>query len=190
MPQSNRKLYGYYSASENYNSCTFFFASNDGEYRKSEDGIYLTIRIMAYALGDGQYHYSQRDVQYDRRGKLFIMGDQWIIQTVDEPPGCGGATGFFHLGPYEHDAFRYYVEKKITAIGIGVISRKAFFHDKRGTHFTKRQGFISPGEAVAVLGESGDFSLVQQTDTDYFSKNSGQVVTGWIRSVDLANPFP
>jgi hypothetical protein len=188
--QSGEKVYGYYGASEKNNSCMFFFAGGSEKPRKTMDGVYSILDIAAYVLNSDQYHYRERDEQYDKVGKVYIMGDQWIIQTTGEPAGCGGSTGFFHLDPYEHDAFRYYVRKKVPAIGIRVASRRTFFYDNQGIQFIKRKGYMVPGDVVAVLKESGGFSYVRYTDTDYFNQVPGRVTSGWVHSADLANPLP
>jgi hypothetical protein len=188
--QSGEKMYGYYAASEKNNSCIFFFTGGGEKHKKTADGIYSIVDIKTYALGGDEYHYEERDVQYDKAGDVYTMGDQWIIQTIGEPPGCGGATGFFHLDPYEHDAFRYYVTKRIPAIGIRIVSNKSFFYDARGVQFVKRKGYVTSGDVVAVLKESGGFSYVRYTDPDYFSQDPGRITSGWVRSVDLTDPFP
>jgi len=188
--RSGERLYGYYGALEKNNSCMFFFTGNSRNHGKTKDGVYSTLDVVTYALDSNQYHYTQRDKQYDMPGKIYIMGDQWIIQTTGEPPGCGGATGFFHLGPYDHDVFRYYVSNEISAVGIRVASKKTSFYERRGVLFSKRKAYITPGDVVTVLKISGDFSYARYTNPDYFNPTPGKVISGWIRTSDLENPFP
>lgn len=188
--QSGERLYGYYAASEGIRSCIFFFIGGSENRNKTADGMYSVIDITTYALGGDQYHYDERDVQYDKAGKIYVQGDQWIIKTLGEPPGCGGATGFFHLDPYEHDAFRYYMTKWIPAIGIRMALKRSFLYDVRGVRFVKRKGYVVPGDVLVVLNEYGKFSHIRYTDPDYFSQTPGKVTSGWIKSADLTNPLP
>ncbi len=188
--RSGNTLYGYYGAIEKNNSCMFFFAGSSESHKKTKDDVYSILDVETYALDSTQYHYNQRDKQYDRPGKIYILGDQWIIQTAGEPPGCGGATGFFHLDPYKLDAFRYYVSNRIPAVGIRVATKRTSFYEKRGALFSKRKSYITPGDVVAVLTVSGDFAFVRYTDPDYFNPVPGRVTTGWVRTSNLENPFP
>ncbi|MFM0238947.1 hypothetical protein [Paraburkholderia phytofirmans] len=187
---SENSLRGYYGALEKGASCMFFFTADLKNSKKTSDGLYSTFDVATYALNSEQFLYAKRDVRFDTPGKLYVMGDQWIIKTDAEPPGCGGAVGFFHLGPYDHDATRYYVSRKIPALGLDIVTRKTFFHDKRGRSFLKRKTYLTAGDVVAVLKQDGVYFFVRYTDPDYFNPVPGKVTAGWVRSTDLNDPFP
>lgn len=188
--ESGNSLRGYYGALEKGVSCMFFFTANTKSTTKTSDGVYSILDVKTYALSASQFRYVDRDAEWDIPGQLYVMGDQWIIETSLEPPGCGGAVGFFHRGPSDQDATRYYITKKIRAYGIRVVKRKTFFYGKRGHSFAITNGYLTPGDVVGVLTQNGDYSLVRYTNPDFFNAVPGKVTSGWVRSTDINDPFP
>jgi len=187
--ESNGQLYGYYGAVEKNKSCMFLFV---GHSLSVEDvgATPMIEKIKTFGFELGKYSYIDRYKPADIDGTITITGGEWIVQTEEEPPGCGGSVGVFHSSPFNSHQFRYNVTTKISALSIRIATKKSSFFKRKNKLLLKTKSYITEGDVVAVLKQEGGFSYIRYTDPDYFTPISQRVTTGWIRTSDLEDPFP
>ncbi|ALL68218.1 hypothetical protein K788_00003815 [Paraburkholderia caribensis MBA4] len=183
------RIAGYYTAVEGNKSCDFYFFGSEDYARKDSNG-YTVIDIQTFATQWEKFTYVERDRDFDIKGHIYRIGDKWIVQTTDEPPGCGGAVGLFTKGPNDDHPFIYSVKRRFSAVAIRVVSRKTYLYRRSGNSFKKGGGYLTEGDNVVALNTEGGFTNVRYTDPNYFSKKPGAVTVGWVRSSDLLDPFP
>ncbi|AMO97767.1 hypothetical protein CFter6_5197 [Collimonas fungivorans] len=178
--KSEGKVFGYYGFIHQILpfSCQFFFMQNGAE-SASEIGI------DSFSLDAGKYGYENRNKDYDISGKIFIKNSDWIIQTTDSPPGCGGAVGSFLKGPEDSHPTSYTEVEEVPAIAIRTVIRKTFLFDKKGNVFSRRRGYFTSGDVVAVIEQSDIYSYVR-----FSHPATGKITTVWVNRKDLENPFP
>lgn len=178
--KSGGKIFGYYGFVHQRLpfSCQFFFIQNATQ-SASEIGI------DSFSLDAGKYGYENRNRDYDIPGKIFVKNSDWIIQTKDSPPGCGGAMGSFLNGPEDLHPTRYTEVEQVPAIAIRTVTRKTFLFDKKGKIFSSRKGYLTSGDVVAIIEQSDLYSYVR-----FSHPATGEVTTVWVNTKNLRNPFP
>ncbi|WP_143135617.1 hypothetical protein [Burkholderia ubonensis] len=194
--KSGRDIYGYYNAYEDQFSCSFmFFANSDVIRNRDYEGVTAlkskTFYISAYKRpGDGTFSYKNRDPDASIDGILYI-GEGAVGLTTDSPQGgCLSVAGIFTAKPGTRGAEQFEPTTELEAIGIAVISHKTFFHKMPGLR--KEAKYLVPGDWVAVLAKKGAYSYVRYVNPNMMieSADSRKVTTGWVRNLDLSDPFP
>ena len=178
--KSEGKIFGYYGFVHQRLpfSCQFFFMQNNVEPISG-------IGINSFSLDAGKYGYESRNKEYNIPGKIFIKDSDWIIQTEDSPPGCGGAAGSFLKGPEDAHPTRYTEVEEVPAIAIRTVTRKTFLFDKKGNVLSRRKGYFTSGDVVAVIEQGDIYSYVR-----FSHPATGKVTTVWVNTKDLKSPFP
>ncbi|WP_143137997.1 hypothetical protein [Burkholderia ubonensis] len=188
--QDGEKTTGVWDGRDAQFSCTFFFQSTGvagvaGEYQVQPVGTFF--------FPSSDYRYAHRDTTMDIPGSLYSNGDQWVLQTRDEQPGCGNSVGSFGLGPVDSNGGpvrRYIAKEELSAVGIRVVSKRAALYNKIGDSYRKRKGYLVAGDAVAVLREDRRYAYVRYTNPGPSDSDAGHVTVGWVLKEDLVDPFP
>ncbi|WP_157381570.1 hypothetical protein [Burkholderia ubonensis] len=188
--QDGEKTTGVWDGRDAQFSCIFFFQSTGvagiaGEYQVQPVGTFF--------FQSGDYRYAHRDTKMDIPGSLYSNGDQWVLQTRDEQPGCGNSVGSFGLGPIDSNGGpvrRYIAKEELSAVGIRVVAKRAALYDKLGDSYRKRKGYLVAGDAVAVLREDRRYVYVRYTNPGPSDSDAGHVTVGWVLKEDLVDPFP
>lgn len=184
----NGTLTGYYDSRDNRRSCAFLFSQISGEV-EGRPQPYSEVKIFTFVPKGNGFSFDGRNSFFDIKGELYRRGETWIIRTDEGQAGCENALGAFTSFPTDKVGGEIFsVTKKISAIGIRLVSRKSFFYDLRDEQFIVRKGYLAPGDGVVVLQAHGKFSYVRFSDPR--QGTDGRVTTGWVHSADLVNPFP
>jgi hypothetical protein len=163
------------------------------QYSRGETGLpdigeYSAVNVLTFLPGDIYLDFSDRFKEYDIDGVLYRKDDEWVIKPSRPQAGCANSMGVFEFDPLDIRAEGYAVSRKIPAVGIRLINAKAQFHDLHEGRFVARKGYLTKNDGVIVLKEFQQYSYVRYADPN--SAEPGRVTTGWVRSVDLVNPFP
>lgn len=187
--RNDGRIYGFYGAVNSKFSCMFFFFQDENSSRPSING-YTDTGLLTFVPSEKSFEFSDRDKTFDINGDLYRSGDEWVIKTSTGQAGCENSTGgfIFNLGSLQ--AARYYVVKKIPAIGIRLVIRKSYLYDFHDEIFSARKSYLTKWNAVVVVEARGQFSLIRFSDPRLNAKSYGKVTTGWIHSEDLVDPFP
>ncbi|WP_152601910.1 hypothetical protein [Burkholderia paludis] len=194
--KSGKDIYGYYNAYQDQFSCSFmFFANSDIVKNHDYEGVTSlkskTFYISAYKRpGDGTFSYKNRNPDASIDGVLYI-GDGAVGLTTDSPQGgCLSVAGIFTAKPGTRGAEQFEPTTELKAIGIAVISRKTFLHKSPGSG--KEEKYLVPGDWVAVLSRKGAYSYIRYVNPNMMieSTDSKKITTGWVRDLDISNPFP
>ncbi|WP_060011960.1 hypothetical protein [Burkholderia ubonensis] len=188
--QDGEKTTGVWDGRDAQFSCIFFFQSTGvtgvaGEYQVQPVGTFF--------FPSSDYRYAHRDTKMDIPGSLYSNGDQWVLQTRDEQPGCGNSVGSFGLGPVDSNGGpvrRYIAKDELSAVGIRVVAKRAALYNKIGDSYRKRKGYLVAGDAVAVLREDRRYAYVRYTNPGPSDSDAGHVTVGWVLKEDLVDPFP
>jgi hypothetical protein len=178
------EIYGFYSAHNEKFFCSFFFMSTD-KLRAHQDSL-ITIETFDLNYHKQQFNYSQRDNDSSIKGNLSMKDGQINIRTNTQRPGCDSAAG----GLFDTGGLPYTVKTKVSGLGIAVATRKTFLYE--GPGLGGKHGYLAAGDAVAILNRKDGYSHIRyfNPDTLIEENDKKKIVTGWIRSVDLVNPFP
>jgi hypothetical protein len=183
-------VFGFYAAENEKFSCDFLFVSNhDGKQHPAAAG-YNPTELLTFVQSDGKYLYDQRDPDFDVRGVAYTTENEWILHTDIEQAGCGNAMGIFSFSAPDAPAFRYYITKKIQAVGVRTVTRKSFIYDKRSGTPIRIKGYVTNGDNVLVIHEKNGFSYIRFFDPKTYVNDPGKATYGWVHSTDLVNPFP
>ncbi|WP_308142564.1 hypothetical protein [Burkholderia pseudomallei] len=188
--KADGKVFGYFGVENDQFSCLIFFVQGDA---KTTDGAgYQKHDVATFTLDYSHAHftYDKRDRTFDIPGAVYEHGDEWILQTSEEPPGCANIAGPFEGGPGTPDAQRFVVSAQTPALGIRVVTRKTHFFDKAWDAFKQRKGFLVDGDVVVVTEQSASYAHVRYVNPSAMASHPGEVTTGWVRAADLENPFP
>lgn len=180
---------GHYGAVENDKNCEFFFYQT-GEASARNGGYHETdISSFSFTAPPKSYRHKDRDERFDSAGEVYNLQYQWIVRIDRPAPGCvGWAVGSFAKGPGDKDVVRYTTENRAKAVGIRVLSKKSPFYRKIGSRFDSTRAYLLAGDVVVVLKTLSSYSRVRYANPD--SVSEGRVLTGWVRTADLVNPFP
>jgi len=182
---------GMYSMENDRFGCIFLFFENGPTSKVTEDKNFSDTKILTFVPDDKSFLFAERDATFDIAGDLYRHEDEWSIRTSRGQAGCENATGLFMSGLGGNPgAIIYNVTEKIHAIGIRLVARKTYFHEYSSGEFVKRKGYLTKWNGVVVLQTRGQFSYVRFIDARLNAASLGRVTTGWIRTVDLVNPFP
>ncbi|WP_459619939.1 hypothetical protein [Burkholderia sp. 3C] len=187
--QDGGKVYGFYDARDPRFSCSFFFYE-DGSSGLNEIDGYSNTGLSTFVPGGKIFYYKGRNKGFDIAASLYRDEDEWMVRTKSGQAGCENAAGSFLATPNNSIGFSYHVEKKISALGIRLVERKTILHDMRNGEFIPRKGYLTTRDSVVLIDSRLDYSLVRYVNPYDNSKNQGKVVTGWVKSGDLVNPFP
>ncbi|WP_233866960.1 hypothetical protein [Paraburkholderia adhaesiva] len=189
--QSRSGVYGYYRAEAENFSCYFLFYKSELE-SDFKGGEKSSFNINTFILGDKSLAFSERDSSFDVAGHIYVDLDEWIINTQQEPPGCGTAAGGFTRPAHDIYAAKYNVIKRIPAIGIRVVKGPSHFYSERNGVFVKRSGHLVKSDSVLVLQKRGMYSYILFPDVNFTgpSSTAGPFASGWIHTSDLVDPFP
>lgn len=194
--KSGDDIYGYYNAHQDQFSCGFMFFANSGVVKNHDyEGVTAlkikTFYISAYKRpGDGTFSYRNRIPAASIDGVLYI-GDGAVGLTTDSPQGgCLSVAGIFTAKPGTRGAEQFEPTAEVEAMGIAVISRKTVLH--KAPRSGKEVNYLVPGDWVAVLSRKGTYSYVRYVNPnmEIESTDSKKITTGWVRDVDISNPFP
>jgi hypothetical protein len=189
MLRNGKKLTGYYGAVEGDKNCEFFFVQTEKLSAMEEGYLRGGVSSFSFAFPPESYRYNDRDKRFDSVGEVYELQDQRIVRIDNPEPGCvGWAVGSFGKKPGDKDAIRYTIESRIEAVGIRVVSHKAILYKKDGARFDRTHAYLVTGDVVVVLATSSLYAHVRYTDPN--SAREGRVITGWLRSSDLVDPFP
>ncbi len=188
--QDGKNTSGVWDGRDRQFSCTFFFQSTGiaeaaGEYQVQPVGTFF--------FPSKDYRYARRDKEMDIPGSLYSNGDQWVLQTRDEQPGCGNSVGSFGQGPSDSNGGlvrRYIAKEEFSAVSIRVVAKRAALYDKLGDAYQKRKGYLVAGDAVAVLREDRRYAYVRYTNPGPSDSDAGHVTVGWVLKENLVDPFP
>lgn len=189
--QSGDDIYGYYRARDEQFSCEFLFIANTGVGSKDADGVeVLKVKTFDFVPHKHAFSYAQRDPRASIDGVLYTSKDGVVLKTDRPHGGCMSAAGGFDALPGTRGAAQFEPVKRLDAIGIGVVIRKSFFYQQAGKG--KQQQYVVPGDPVAVLDRHGDYSHVRfvNEDMNVDDGDPKKITIGWIRSMDIADPFP
>lgn len=183
------KLSGYYNSSDNRRSCTFLFSQVGRELKGSPQPPYSQAEIFTFVPKGDDFKFSNRERSFDMKGQVYRRDDTWIIRTNEGQAGCENGLGAFVSPPADKVGGEMFsVTKRISAIGVRLVNRKSFFYDLQSGKFVARKGYLLKWNGVIVLRVHGRFSYVRYSESN--PPSSDRVTTGWVRSIDLVNPFP
>ena len=181
---------GFYDAENKKFSCLFLFFQDRKESKAVSVKGYTNTKLLTFTPSEDSFEFSNRNRTYDIDGSLYRRENEWIIRTTSAQAGCENAMGTFTFDPDDFRAASYYVEQELPAIGIRLIKNRSNFYDFRGGKFVARKGYLTKWNGVVILRTLDQFSFVRFVDPRANVENPGRVTTGWVRSADLANPFP
>ncbi|KVO86865.1 hypothetical protein WL21_06465 [Burkholderia ubonensis] len=188
--QDGEKTSGVWDGRDSQFTCTFFVQST-GAARVA--GEYQVQPVGTFFFPSSDYRYAHRDTKMDIPGSLYWNGDQWVLQTRDEQPGCGNSVGSFGLAPGDSNGGsvrRYIAKEELSAVGIRVVAKRAALYDKLGDSYRKRRSYLVAGDAVAVLRDDRRYAYVRYTNPGPSDSDAGHVTVGWVLKEDLVDPFP
>ncbi|QNB15886.1 hypothetical protein [Paraburkholderia tropica] len=187
--QSGNNLYGYYDSENERFSCVFFFyGKSNSPMLISSNHSSIEIDTFGFGLDPKSYAYQGRSKYSDIPGTLFSDSNGWVIKTDSPPDACNGIGADFSKSPSDANFSRYYIVEKLNALEIGVVVRKTLVREKIGSNRSK--AMLVGGDAVLVISRKGSNSYIRFIDSKLASLDRDPVVTGWVRSADIANPFP
>jgi hypothetical protein len=166
------------------------FFEEDIASKVEEDKGYSTTKIFTFVPGNDSFLFLNRNKTFDIPGNLYRRENEWIIKTSSGQAGCENATGTFIFDRDDSNAVTYVVRKKIPAIGIRLVKSKSYIYDYRDSKFFIRKRYLTKWNGVVVLQARDQFSYVRFADPRTNGTSQGRITTGWIRTVDLVNPFP
>ncbi|WP_321929961.1 hypothetical protein [Paraburkholderia guartelaensis] len=190
--ESGGRVSGFYREDDDRRSCYFLFYQDDEKSSNELMDGYSRQKINTFGLNyeENRFAFDDRPGNSDISGYIYKKDSAWVISTDEEPGGCGFEVGgFMHL-PQDQSTNTYTAKKSIPAIGVRVVNKKTYFYDKSGEDFARRSGYLTPGDAVVILQQNGAFSFVRFSDPRSDKATYGKLTTGWMRSIDLVNPFP
>jgi hypothetical protein len=181
---------GFYDAENEKFSCSFFFFQDNKGPNFPDIGDYTDTKLLTFVPSDGSFEFSNRDKSFDIEGDLYRSGDEWVIKTSSGQAGCENSAGGFIFNLGSEEAVRYYVKKKIPAIGIRIVKDKSFLYDYRDGNFIAKKSYLTKWNVVVALETRNQFSLVRFADPRLDVKSYGHVTIGWVHSADLVDPLP
>ncbi|CAM2150134.1 hypothetical protein ABLT15_25300 [Paraburkholderia tropica] len=189
--QSNNNFRGFYRGSLGMFSCGFlFFGKGDlFEPRGSENSIFKIATFMAIP-NSGRFKYEQRDPRADIGGRLYVTANKIAITTDSTHGGCLGVAGFFDAPPGQRGVIEFSQENKMEATGIFVIGKRVLLFknpDRR-----ESIGSLLSASLVIALRRKGQSVQVRYVNPDLQidDENPRKKIIGWVRSMDLVDPFP
>jgi len=183
--QSGDNIEGYYYSSEGNSSCEFLFISNRKLISsKTKSTLLLPAKIFFFSNGNN-FLYSGRDKKFDTDGTLYLDGNSLALKS-SKP--LGGSCMFSGDPGTRFGSMIFSLRKTFPALGIGIIKRKTFFYEEPGKH--RRTGYLVQDDRIILIKKSSNFSYIKYVNPELDVKDHFQITTGWIRSEDIANPFP
>ncbi|MEM5367434.1 hypothetical protein V4C53_15535 [Paraburkholderia azotifigens] len=178
------EIYGFYSAHNERFFCNFFFMSVD-KVRARPNGL-IPMETFNLDYHKRQFNYTQRDADSSIKGSLSMNGDKLNIRTNARRPGCDSAAG----GLFSEGGLPYTEKMKVPGLGIAVATKKTAVYDVAGR--SGKHGYLMAGDVVVVLRRTNRYSYIRYFNPDILVEDDDKrkIVTGWILSADLSNPFP
>ncbi len=189
--QSHDSLNGFYYARSGIFSCGFLFVDVLSSPQKNADSVNLVwVKTFDFVPHVPAYTYDKRDPRSDIDGTVYVAPGSISLKTDSPHAGCQSAAGMFDAPPGERGASVFAEVGKLPASGIFVVGKKAFFY--RIENEVKTKEYLLPGSFVLATKKKKGFSFVRYVDPDsqIDDDDPKRVVSGWIRTSSLVNPFP
>jgi hypothetical protein len=189
--RSGNDIVGYYRAHNDMFWCGFLFMANVGIGAKNTGKTdVLHMQTFGFVPFKNTFAYAQRDPRAEITGTLYLRGDEIAIKTDQPQGGCQSAAGLFDAEPGERGASQYSAIKRFDAMGIAVATRKTYFYDRPGAG--ARRQYILSGDLVTLISRRNGYSYARYVNPDMRIDETAprKVVSGWLYSGNLMNPFP
>jgi hypothetical protein len=188
--KEGNSIAGVYSSTSEQFSCSFFFFQKQSPSDVADKDGFSDTPILTFASGDRSLTFEDRDKRFDINGDLYRQDQKWVIRTSRAQAGCENSAGTFIFDLGSPNARIYWVVQTIPAIGIRLVKNKTHFYDNTDGKYVARKGYLTRWDNVLLLKTKDEFSYVRFVDPRADLKSTGKVSTGWVHSIDLANPLP